>query len=133
MASMHDPISDFLTILRNAARAKHPSIEVRASKLVQRVAELLRDEGYVANVKLIKEKPQKVVKVTLKYDGGMAPVFQSLKRVSRPSSRRYVAADDVKKVLGGMGISIISTSKGLMTDRQARQARLGGEILCEVF
>lgn len=134
MASIHDPISDFLTVLRNAAKAGHASIEIKGSKLIQNIGELLRDEGYIANIQVTKEEPQKVVKVTLKYAGNSKKaVFQNLKRISKPSSRVYVDSKSIQKVLGGLGIAIISTSKGLMTDRQARQAKLGGEILCEVY
>ena len=131
--AVHDPISNFLSGLRNASKARHPSLEFKGSRLVLRIAELLRDEGYIANVKVVDEKPQKVIKVTLKYDGSNQPVFQSLKRVSRPSRRIYVCATDVKKVLSGMGIAIISTSRGLLTDRQARKEGLGGEVICEVW
>jgi small subunit ribosomal protein S8 len=129
----HDVIGDFLTRIRNAGRAGHPAIEVRGSNLLQRLAELLRDEGYIANVKVTREKPQKFLKVTLKYEAPRQPAIRSMQRVSRPSRRVYVNADDVRPVLGGLGISIISTSQGLLTDRQARRSRLGGEILCEVW
>lgn len=129
----HDTIGDFLTRIRNAGRARHQSCEVRGSTLLLKLVELLRDEGYLANVKVVKEKPQKVLKVTLKYDTEKKPVFTRLQRVSKPSRRVYVESESLRPVLGGMGISIVSTSKGLMTDRQARQARLGGEVLCEVW
>ncbi len=129
----HDTIGDFLTRIRNAARARHQSLEVRGSTLLLKLVELLRDEGYLANVKVVKDKPQKVLKVTLKYDAEKKPVFTRLQRVSKPSRRVYVESESLRPVLGGLGISIVSTSKGLMTDRQARQARLGGEVLCEVW
>lgn len=131
--AIHDPISDFLTSVRNAAKARHLAVEFKGSKLLLRIAELLRDEGYLANVKVVKERPQKVIKATIKYDATQKPVFRSLKRVSMPSRRVYVKSADVRRVLGGMGISIISTSHGLMTDRQARKSRLGGEVICEVW
>lgn len=131
--SAHDVIGDCLTLLRNAAKAGQPAIEIKGSNLLLKLCELLRDEGYVANVKVTKEKPQKAIKVTLKYDNNKQPVFSSLRRVSKPSRRVYLSADDVKPVLGGMGISIVSTSQGLVTDRQARKSKLGGEIICEVW
>ena len=132
MAS-HDVIGDLLTRLRNASKARQPAVEFKASRLLLGILELLRDEGYIANVKVVKEKPQKVVKVTLKYDQNKKPVFSTIRRVSRPSRRVYRAADDIKAVLGGLGTSIVSTSQGLMTDRQARRSRCGGEVLCEVW
>lgn len=131
--AIHDIIGDCLTRLRNAATAGHPSIELKGSNLVVKLIELLRDEGYIANIKVTDEKPQKTIKVTLKYDNDRRPVFSSLKRVSKPSRRVYVQADELKPVLGGLGISIISTSQGLVTDRQARKSNLGGEIICEVW
>lgn len=133
MAAVHDVIGDLLTRLRNASKAHQPAIEFKSSTLLVGLLELLRDEGYIANVKVVKEKPQKVVKVTLKYDQDRRPVFSTLRRVSRPSRRVYRAADDLKPVLGGLGTAIVSTSQGLMTDRQARRSRRGGEILCEVW
>ncbi|MEK8022315.1 MAG: 30S ribosomal protein S8 [Candidatus Hydrogenedentota bacterium] len=131
--AIHDVIGDCLTLIRNASKAKQPAIELKGSNLLLKLCELLRDEGYVANVKVTKEKPQKSIKVTLKYDNHRNPVFSSIRRVSKPSRRVYLAADDVKPVLGGMGISIVSTSQGLITDRQARKSKLGGEIICEVY
>lgn len=133
MGAKHDPIADFLTSLRNAATAGHQAIEFKGSTLILHIAELLRDEGYIANVQVTGDKPQKILKVTLKYDADNKPVIKSLKRVSKPSRRVYLASEDIKRVLGGMGISIVSTSKGLQTDRQARKNRLGGEVLCEVW
>lgn len=129
----HDTIGDALTRLRNAAAARHQSLEVRGSNLVQKLVELLRDEGYLANVKVVKDKPQKVLKITLKYDAEKKPVFSRLQRVSKPSRRVYVESARLRPVLGGLGVAIVSTSQGLMTDRQARQARLGGEVICEVW
>ncbi len=131
--SSHDAIGDFLTRIRNASRAGQQTVELKGSNLLQRLAELLRDEGYIAAVKVVKEAPQKVLKITLRYDNRRKPVFSTLKRVSRPSRRVYVNATEVKPVLGGLGTAIISTPQGLLTDRQARQTTLGGEILCEVW
>lgn len=131
--AIHDVIGDCLTRISNAARAKHQSVEIRGSNLVLRIVELMRDEGYLANVKVVKDKPQKVLKITLKYDGERKPVFSRMRRVSRPSRRVYVAAEDLRPVLGGLGTAIISTSQGLRTDRQARREKLGGEVLCEVW
>lgn len=131
--AIHDVIGDLLTRIRNATRARHPSVEVQGSTLLLKLVELMRDEGYLSNVKVVKEKPQKVLKITLKYDGDRKPIFSHLRRVSRPSRRVYMPSEDLKPVLGGLGISIVSTSRGLMTDRQARQAKLGGEVLCEVW
>ena len=131
--AVHDPISDFLTILKNAGRARQQAVECKGSHLIQRLAELLRDEGYLANVKVIKERPQRVLKVSFKYDAQQKSIIRNLRRVSKPSRRVYVGHKEVKRVLGGLGIAIVSTSQGLLTDRQARKAGLGGEILCEVW
>ncbi|RMH55788.1 MAG: 30S ribosomal protein S8 [Candidatus Hydrogenedentota bacterium] len=131
--SRHDIIGDFLTVLRNASRARKDFVEFKGSNLILRMAELLRDEGYIADVKVVARRPQIVLRISLKYDEAGEPVFSTLRRVSRPSRRVYIDADRIRKVLGGLGISIISTSQGLMTDRQARRARRGGEILCEVW
>lgn len=131
--AIHDVIGDCLTRIRNAAIAGQASIELKGSNLTLKLIELLRDEGYIANVKVTKEDPQKVIKVTLKYDNNRKPVFLIMRRVSKPSRRVYVQASELKPVLGGLGISVISTSQGLLSDRQARKSNLGGEIICEVW
>ncbi|HBW46659.1 TPA: 30S ribosomal protein S8 [bacterium] len=131
--AIHDVIGDFLTRIRNASKARLDSVEIKSSKLLQSLAELLRDEGYISSVKAIKDQSQLILKITLKYDAGHKSVFRIMRRVSKPSRRVYVDADEIKPLLGGIGTRIISTSQGLLTDRQARRAHVGGEILCEVW
>lgn len=131
--AIHDGVGDVLTRVRNASRAGLAALDLKGSNLTLKLLELLRDEGYIANVKVVEEKPQKQIRVTLKYDDKRKPVFTKIRRVSKPSRRVYKAADDIRPVLGGMGTLIISTSHGLLTDRQARKEKVGGEVLCEVW
>ena len=129
-----DPIADLLTRIRNAARAKHPRVDVPSSKLKIEVARILKEEGYVANYKVVEEqKGKKTLRVFLRYTQDRRSVITNLKRVSRPGSRRYVAKTGIRQVVGGMGISIVSTAQGLMTGQAARKAGIGGEIMCEVW
>lgn len=129
--SMTDPIADMLTRIRNAQAMKKPAVEMPASKLKSAVAALLKDEGYITDFSVNSEK-KPTLSVQLKYYLGK-PVIESVQRVSRPGLRIYKAKDDLPKVKGGLGIAIISTSKGLMSDRAARAAGHGGEVLCYVF
>jgi small subunit ribosomal protein S8 len=126
-----DPIADLLTRIRNGARAKHPRVDIPASKLKVEVARILKDEGYVANFKLVEEKGKKTLRVFLRYTPDRRSVITDLKRVSRPGSRRYTGKLGIRQVVGGMGISILSTPRGLMTGQDARKEGVGGEILCE--
>jgi len=128
-----DPIADLLTRIRNAARAKHPRLDLPSSKLKIEVARILKDEGYLANYKVVDEKGKKTLRVFLRYTPDRRSVITDLRRVSRPGSRRYVGKTDIRPVVGGMGISILSTPRGVMTGQAARKEGVGGELLCEVW
>jgi small subunit ribosomal protein S8 len=128
-----DPIADLLTRIRNAARAKHPRLDLPSSKLKIEVARILKDEGYLANYKVVDEKGKKTLRVFLRYTPDRRSVITDLRRVSRPGSRRYVGKTDIRPVVGGMGISILSTPRGVMTGQSARKEGVGGELLCEVW
>lgn len=130
--TMTDPVADYLTRLRNALQAGHKRVDVPASNLKRAMTKLLVEHQYVAGFTEVKETAQGVIRIQLKYQD-TRPVIAGLKRVSRPGLRKYVDADAIPRVLGGLGIAIISTSKGLMTDKQARDARVGGEVLCEIW
>jgi len=127
-----DPVADMLTRIRNGAKAKFSSVDVPGSKLKVEVARILKDEGFVKNYKFLKDGKQGVLRIYLKYGLGQASAFHHIKRMSKPGRRSYSKSKDLKPVLSGMGISILSTSKGLMTDKQARKENIGGEILCIV-
>jgi small subunit ribosomal protein S8 len=128
-----DPIADMLTRIRNAVRAKHPRVDLPSSKLKVEIARILKDEGYLTNFKVVEEKGKKTLRVFLRYTPDRHGVITDLKRVSRPGSRRYVGKTDIRTVVGGMGISILSTPRGLMTGQSARKEGVGGELLCEVW
>jgi small subunit ribosomal protein S8 len=128
-----DPIADMLTRIRNASRARHPRVDLPSSKLKIEIARILKDEGYLANFKVVDEKGKKMLRVFLRYTPDRRSVITDLRRVSRPGSRRYVGKVDIKPVVGGMGISILSTPRGLMTGQSARKEGVGGELLCEVW
>ncbi len=129
-----DPIADLLTRIRNASRAKHSRVDLPASKLKVEVSRILKEEGYIANFKVVEEqKGKKTLRVFLRYTPDRRSVITNLKRVSRPGSRRYVAKTGIRQVVGGMGISIVSTAQGLMTGQAARKAGIGGEMMCEVW
>lgn len=128
-----DPIADFLTCIRNGLRARHKTVEVPSSKLKMQLAQILRDEGYIAGFRLIEEGPQKRIELKLKYGANNEPIISNIQRVSRPGRRVYVGNRQVPRVLGGMGINILTTPKGVMTGKAARLERVGGEILCEVW
>jgi small subunit ribosomal protein S8 len=129
-----DPIADFLTSIRNATSSKHQRVDVPASRLKTEIARILKDEGYISTFKMVDEnKPRKMLRVFLKYTPDRRSVITGIKRISRPGQRRYAGALDVKPVVGGLGISILTTPRGLMTGRAARKAKVGGEILCEVW
>jgi small subunit ribosomal protein S8 len=127
-----DPVADMLTRIRNGAKAKFSSVDVPGSKLKVEVARILKDEGFVKNYKFLKDGKQGVLRIYLKYGLGQASAFNQMQRISKPGRRSYAKGKDLKPVLSGMGISILSTSKGLMTDKQARKENIGGEILCIV-
>jgi small subunit ribosomal protein S8 len=128
-----DPIADMLTRIRNAAMAKHPRVDLPSSKLKVEVARILKDEGYLANYKVVDEKGKKTLRVFMRYSPDRKCVITDLKRISRPGSRRYVGKMEIRSVVGGMGISILSTPRGLMTGQAARKEGVGGELLCEVW
>ena len=128
-----DPVADFLARIRNSIRARHQKLDVPASKLKIEIARILKEEGYIANYKPTEEEGKKILRVYLKYGANNEAAIRDLNRVSRPGCRVYVGRDEIKRVQGGMGISIITTPRGVMTGRQARRERVGGEILCEVW
>ena len=130
----NDPIADMLTRIRNALIARHETVTIPASNMKKSIAQILLDEGYVKSVDYIDDGLQGQIKVTLKYvNGKSTPVIAGLKRISKPGLRVYARCEELPKVLGGLGVAIISTSKGLMTDRAARQENLGGEVLCYIW
>jgi len=129
-----DPIADFLTSIRNATSSKHQRVDVPASRLKTEIARILKEEGYISTFKMVDEnKTRKMLRVFLKYTPDRRSVITGIKRISRPGQRRYAGALDVKPVVGGLGISILTTPRGLMTGRAARKAKVGGEVLCEVW
>ena len=128
-----DPIADMLTRVRNAMCARHPKVDVPASKLKVEVARVLKEEGYIANFKVAEEGPKKVIKIYLKYAPDSSPVITQIQRVSRPGSRTYSGMKDIPQVQGGLGITILTTARGVMTGRMARKEGVGGEILCRVW
>jgi small subunit ribosomal protein S8 len=131
--SMSDPLADMLTRIRNARMIKFESLEMPYSNLKKGVADILKQDGYISNYEVISNSPQDILKITLKYDKNDNCVITGLKRVSKPGCRQYVKSDRIPKVLSGLGISILSTSKGILTDREARRQGVGGEILCNVW
>ncbi|HEY0564970.1 MAG TPA: 30S ribosomal protein S8 [Terriglobales bacterium] len=131
--SMTDPVADMLTRIRNSIHARHQKLDVPASNLKIEIARILKEEGYISNYKLTEEEGRKVVRVYLKNDVNNGSAITNLVRISRPGCRVYVKRNEIPKVLGGLGITILTTPKGVMTGKQARQQGLGGEILCEVY
>ena len=130
---VNDPIADMLTRIRNAQVAKHDSVTMPASNMKKNIAKLLLEEGYIKSYEFIDDGLQGSIKITLKYLDKKQPVIVGLKRISKPGLRVYAACEDLPKVLDGLGIAIISTSKGIMTDKAARKENLGGEVLCSVW
>ena len=128
-----DPVADMLTRIRNANAAKHETVDVPASKLKQSIAQILLDEGYIKAFTVVNDGVQGTIRITLKYLGNKEKVLSGLRRVSKPGLRVYAGADELPKVLKGLGIAIISTSKGVMTDKAARAAHIGGEVLAFVW
>ena len=130
---MTDPIADMLTRIRNANDAGHKTVEMPASKEKKAIAQILLEEGYITKVDYIADEKQGVIKITLKYGENKSRVVAGIKRISKPGLRVYAGKDDVPKVLNGLGIAIVSTSKGVMTDKKARKAGVGGEVICYVW
>jgi small subunit ribosomal protein S8 len=131
--SMTDPISDLLTRIRNATTVRHDRTDVPASKMKLEVAKILKQEGFIRTFKVIEEGPQGMIRIYLKYAEDGEPVIHGLKRVSRPGCRIYRGVDDLPRVQNGLGVAVISTNRGVLTDEQARGLRVGGEILCEIW
>ena len=127
------PIADMLTRIRNANSAKHDTVDIPASKMKKAIAQILVDEGYIKSYKVIDDEKQGVIRVTLKYGEGKSQVITGLRRVSKPGLRIYSNVEDMPKVMKGLGVAIISTSKGIMTDREARKQNVGGEVLAFVW
>ena len=128
-----DPIADMLTRIRNANNAKHETVDVPASNMKKAIAQILLDEGYIKTYQIVDDGTQGVIHITLKYNPGKEKVITGLRRVSKPGLRVYVGADELPSVLRGLGIAIVSTSKGVMTDKKARAAHVGGEVLAFVW
>ncbi|HMA67067.1 MAG TPA: 30S ribosomal protein S8 [Desulfosalsimonadaceae bacterium] len=131
--TMSDPIADMLTRIRNAGQARHSSTDMPGSNMKAAVAKLLKEEGFIRNYKFIKDNKQGIIRIYLKYDNQNQHVIYGLQRVSKPSRRVYSGSKEIRPVLKGLGISVLSTSKGLMTDKQARNANIGGEVLCNIW
>ena len=130
---INDPIADMLTRIRNAQVARHDSVTIPASNMKKAIAKILLDEGYVKSVETLNDGIQGSIKITLKYQDKKQPVIVGLRRISKPGLRVYTTCEELPKVLGGLGIAIVSTSRGVMTDRAARKENIGGEVLCYVW
>jgi small subunit ribosomal protein S8 len=130
--TMTDPVADFLTRIRNAMQAGHKRMDMPTSNLKRELAKLLLDNKFIAGYTEVQEGAQGVLRIQLKYTDGM-PVINGLRRVSKPGLRQYVTSTSIPRVLGGLGIAVLSTSRGLMTDKQARRVKMGGEVLCEIW
>ncbi len=128
-----DPIADMLTRIRNASSAKHDTVDVPASNMKKSIAQILLDEGYIKNYQLVAGNTQGIIRITLKYGAGKEKVISGLRRVSKPGLRVYAGAEELPKVLRGLGIAIVSTSKGVMTDKKARELKVGGEVLAFIW
>ncbi|MGB0590972.1 MAG: 30S ribosomal protein S8 [Myxococcota bacterium] len=131
--SMTDPIADLLTRIRNAQQASHATTVVPASRLKQQIVEILKSEGYISDFSRVEKSPQDELEIVLKYGNDGAGVIGGLRRESKPGRRVYVGADDIPRVRSGLGVAIVSTSKGVLPDHQARESRVGGELLCSVW
>jgi small subunit ribosomal protein S8 len=131
--NVSDPIADMLTRVRNASRARHTEVVVPASRTKRQIARILKEEGFIADVSEVREGPAQLLRLELKYVDGKVPVVSGLKRISKPGLRVYARKTEIPRVLGGLGVVIVSTSKGIMTGSQARQAQLGGEILAYIW
>ena len=128
-----DPIADMLTRIRNANSAKHETVEIPASNMKKEISRILVDEGYIKSYEVIEDGKQGMIKLSLKYGPNKAKVLQGLERISKPGLRVYVSCEDMPKVMRGLGIAIVSTSKGIMTDKAARKAKVGGEVLAFIW
>ena len=131
--TMTDPIADMLTRIRNANTVGHETVEIPASKMKKAIAEILKEEGYITDFDVIEDDKQGMIKVTMKYGANNERVISGIKKISKPGLKVYAKANDVPKVLGGLGIAIISTSKGIVSDKEARKLGVGGEVICYVW
>ncbi len=131
--AMTDPVADMLTRIRNANIAGHADVEIPASKIKKNIAEILLKEGYIKGFEIVETEPQNIIKIQMKYGPDKKRVISGIKRISKPGLKVYAKKDEVPKVLGGLGIAIISTSSGLLTDKQARELGVGGEVVCMVW
>ena len=131
--AMTDPVADFLTRIRNACMARFERVDIPSSKTKVNIAKLLKEEGYIKNYKLIKDKRQGILRLYLRYDAENLPIIGGLERISKPSCRVYVRHDKIPLVLNGLGTAVLSTSRGILSDREARKQKLGGELLCKVW
>ena len=131
--TLSDPIGDLLTRIRNASKATHPSVTLPSSKFKESIVKVLAEEGYIGGYLVMDEAPQSLLRVDLKYNAELEPAVLGLERISKPGLRIYTGFADIGQVLGGVGISVISTSQGVMTGGQARRRRLGGEVICHVW
>ena len=129
-----DPISDFLTLIRNAQMARHRIVEIPASNVKKRITEILYEKGYILKYKFEDDNKQGLIKIALKYDAQTKePAIRSLERISRPGLRQYAKPADIRRVQNGLGVAIVSTSKGVMTDKEARAQNVGGEVMCNIY
>lgn len=128
-----DPVADMLTRIRNGSKAEHEKVDIPASKLKTRIAGILKEEGFIKNFRLIADKRQGILRIYLRYGTGAERMISGLVRVSTPGRRVYVTADGIPSIMGGMGVVILSTSRGILTDRESRKQKLGGEVLCYVW
>jgi small subunit ribosomal protein S8 len=127
-----DPIADMLTRIRNAIKARHPKVDVPASRLKTEIARILKEEGYILNFKMAEDGAKKTIRIYLKYQANNKPVISDLRRVSRPGCRVYANHEEIPRVLGGLGVNILTTPRGVMTGRDAQKQSVGGEVLCEI-
>lgn len=131
--SIVDPIADYLTRIRNATMARHNKVDIPASKILKAITQILYEEGYILNYTTLEDNKQGILRIYLKYAENKESIIQGLKRVSSPGLRYYVSVENIPRVLGGLGIAILSTPKGVLTDKKARKERVGGEVLCYVW
>ena len=131
--TMTDPIADMLTRIRNANTVGHETVEIPASKMKKAIAEILKEEGYIEDFNVIDDNKQGIIKITMKYGANKEKVITGIKKISKPGLKVYAKANDVPRVLGGLGIAIISTSKGVVSDKEARKMGVGGEVICYVW
>ncbi len=130
---LSDPLADMLTRIRNAGQAKHKSVDIPGARIKVALADVMKREGYIRNYKFIKDNKQGILRIFLKYDSDERHVIYGLERVSKPSRRVYVGSDEIRPVLNGLGVSVLSTSRGLMADKQAKKEKIGGEVLCNIW